>query len=84
MDKSDYMHFVNSVQWQCTILMKNARLKEDNDRAVREVCDIRPEYIKMQFEFDVLLRQLSEKIGGFSALTVIVVQFDELGMVNSV
>ena len=49
MDKSDFMHFVNSVRWHCTIFMKTTRLNEDIDRAVRGVCDIRPEYTKMQF-----------------------------------
>ena len=33
-DKSDYMHFVNSVQWHCAILMKTTRLNEDIDRAL--------------------------------------------------
>ena len=54
-DKNDYIHYENPVQWHCTILMKTARLKEDIDRAVREVCDIQPECIKMRFEFDFLL-----------------------------
>ena len=35
MDKSDLMHFVNSVRWHCTILKKTTRRKEDNDRDVR-------------------------------------------------
>ena len=35
----------------------------------------------MQFEYEFLLQQLNETIGG---LTVLVVQFDELGMVNLV
>ena len=48
MDKSDFMHFVNSVGWHCTILMKT-RLNEDIDRAVRGVCNIRPECTKKQF-----------------------------------
>ena len=26
MDKSDFMHFVNSFRWHCTILMKTTRL----------------------------------------------------------
>ena len=41
MDKSDFVKFVNSVRWHCTILMKTTRLNEDLDRAVRGVCDIR-------------------------------------------
>ena len=48
MDKSDFMHFVNSVRWHCTILMKTKRLNEDIDRAVRGVFDIRPEFPQMQ------------------------------------
>ena len=48
MDESDFMHFVNSFRWNCTILMKTTRLNEDIDQAVRGVCDIRPECIKMQ------------------------------------
>ena len=49
MDESDFMHFVNSVRWHCTISMKTTRLKEDIERAVRGVCDNRPECTKMQF-----------------------------------
>ena len=48
MDKSDFMYFVNTVQWHCTNLMKTTRLNEDIDRAVRGVCDIRPECVKME------------------------------------
>ena len=50
MDKSDFVHFVNSVRWHCTNLMKTARHNEDIDWAVRGVCDIRPEWTKMQFQ----------------------------------
>ena len=49
MDKSDLMHFVISVRWHRTILMKTTRLNEDIDRAVQGLCDIRPECSKMQF-----------------------------------
>ena len=38
MDISDFMHFVNSGRWHCTISMKSTRLNEDIDRAVRGVC----------------------------------------------
>ena len=48
MDKSDFMNFVNSVRWHCAILKKTKGLKEDIDRALRGVCDIRPECTKMQ------------------------------------
>ena len=43
MDKSDFVNFVNSVQWHFIILMKTTRLNGDIDRAARGVCDIRPE-----------------------------------------
>ena len=39
MDKNDFVHFVISVYWHCTILMKTTRLKEIV-LAIREVCDI--------------------------------------------
>ena len=39
-----FMHFVNSVRWHCTILMKFTRLNEDIDGAVRGAFDIRPEW----------------------------------------
>ena len=55
MDKSDFVFFVNSVRWHCTNLMKTTRLNEDIDRAVRGVCDMRPERIKMQFRIRVLI-----------------------------
>ena len=42
-DKSDFMHFVKSVRWHCTILMITTSLNENIDRDVRGVCDIRPE-----------------------------------------
>ena len=48
MDKSDFMHFVNSVRWDCTILMKTTRLNEDIDWVVRGDCGIRPVCVKMQ------------------------------------
>ena len=64
-DKSDFMHFVNSNRWHCTILMKTTELNEDIDRAVRGVCDIRPEWSKCNFAFEFLLEDLTEKIDGF-------------------
>ena len=54
-DKNDYMPFINSVQWHCTISIKTTRLNEGLGRVFREICDIRPEYIKMQFELEFLL-----------------------------
>ena len=36
-----FMHFVNSVRWHKTILMKVTRLNEYIDRAVRGAFDIR-------------------------------------------
>ena len=65
MDKSDFMHFVNSVRWHCTILMKTTRLNEDIDRAVRVVSDIRPEGSKCTFVFEFLLEHLTGRIDGF-------------------
>ena len=55
MDKSDLMHFVNSVRCHCTIVMKTTRLNEEVDGAVRGVCDIRPEFIKMQVRIRILI-----------------------------
>ena len=46
MDKSNSVHFVNSVRWHCNHFMNIARFNEDIDRAVRGVCDIRPEWPK--------------------------------------
>ena len=51
MNKSDYMQFVNSVRWHCTILMKTTGFNKDSDRAVHGVCDIRPDCVKMQVRF---------------------------------
>ena len=48
MDKNDFMHFVNSLRWHCTMLMKTTRLNEDIDRAVRGVGEFRPECPKKQ------------------------------------
>ena len=49
MDKSALVRIVNSVRWHCTISMKTKGLNEDIDRAVRGVCDLRPECTKTQF-----------------------------------
>ena len=57
MDKSDFVHFVNSVPWHCTILMKTTRLNEDIDRAVRGVCEIRPECTKIQLCIRIFIDQ---------------------------
>ena len=46
MDKSNLVHFVNSVRWHCNHFMNIARFNEDLDRTVRGVCDIRPEWPK--------------------------------------
>ena len=37
---------------------------------------------KCKFEFEVLLKLLTEKIDGFNQLEVLIVHFDELGKVN--
>ena len=65
MGKSDFMHFVKSVRWHCTILLNTARLNADIDRAVRGVCDIRPEWSKCNFAFEFLVEHLTGKIVGF-------------------
>ena len=57
MDKIDFMRFVNSVRWHCTILMKATRLNEDIDRVARGVWDIRPESTKMQFRIQIFIDQ---------------------------
>ena len=74
MDKSYFMHFVNSVRWNCTTLINTARLKEDIDRAVRGVCDIRPECVIMQ----IRIRNMIVTSDDFSRLEVLIVYFDEL------
>ena len=65
MDKSDFMHFVNSVRWHCYILKKTTGLNEDIDRAVRGVCDSRPEWTKRNFVFAFCSEHLTERINGF-------------------
>ena len=76
-DKSDFMHFVNSVRLHCTISMKTTRLNEDIDRAVRGVGDFRPECTKFTFaiEFLSIRKRTSRKIDGFNGLAVL---FDQL------
>ena len=65
MDKSDSMHFVNSVRWHCTILMKTTRLNEDIEWAVRGVCDIENRILLTRKE------HLTWKINDFSALATL-------------
>ena len=78
-----FMHFVNSVSMTCTILMNFTRFKEDLDRDAWWVCDIRPEWLpKCMSTRKIYLRQPTEKIGSFDKLTVLIVQFDNLGEVN--
>ena len=57
MDKSDFVNFVNSVRWHFITLMKTTRLNEDIDRAVRGVCDIRPECTEMQIRIRIFIDQ---------------------------
>ena len=57
MDKSNFVHFVNSVRWHCNI----ARFNEDIDRTVRGVCDIRPECEKCNL---CRIRNFSSKPSG--------------------
>ena len=86
MDKSDIMHFLNSVRWHCTILMKTTRLNEDIDRAVRGVCDIRPECAKMQFRNRISIDQKKEhrtgKIDDFNELARLFERLDKSGRVS--
>ena len=49
MDKSDFVHFVNSVRSHCADYTNIARFNEDIDRTVRGVCDIRPEWPKCNY-----------------------------------
>ena len=84
MDESDLMQFVNSVRWHCTVLMKTTRLNEDIDRAVRGICDIRPECVKMQVWIGILI--VTSDWEDFYELTMLIVQFIqslfESGMVS--
>ena len=77
MDKKDFMHFKNSVRWHCTILMKTRILKEDIDRIVRGVCEIRPEWSKCNFALQFLLEHLTEKIYGFYELVTLIERSDK-------
>ena len=72
MDKSDFMHFLNSVRWHCIILMKTTGINEDIDGAVQGVCDIQPEWSKGNFAFEILLEHLTEKIDSFYELVTII------------
>ena len=47
----DFVHFINSVRWHCTNLMKTARLNEDNDRASGEYVTFDQNGQKFNFEF---------------------------------
>ena len=77
-----FMHFVNSVRWHCIILMKTTGLNEDIDRAVRGVCEIRPEWSKCKFAFEFLLEHLTEKIDGFYELVTLIERSDISGRVS--
>ena len=82
MDKKDFMHFINSVRWHCTILIKTTGLNEDIDRVVRGVCDIRPEWKKRNFKFEFLSEHLTERIDGFYGLVTLIEQLDESGGIS--
>ena len=43
MDKSNFVHFINSVRGHCNHFTNIVRFNEDIDGTVRGVCDIRPE-----------------------------------------
>ena len=81
-DMSDFMHFVTSVRWHCTILMKTTRLIEDIDRAVPGVCDIRPGWTKRNFVFEFLSKHLTERIDNFYGLVTLIERLDESGGVS--
>ena len=60
--------------------MKTKKLNEDIDRAVRGVCDIRPECTKCNFVFEFLSirkEHLTWKINGFSGLATLFEQLDK-------
>ena len=80
------MHFVTSFRWHCTILMKTTRLNEDIDRAVRGVCDLRPECTNMQFRNRIFIEKekehLTGKIDDFNELATLFEQLDKPGRVT--
>ena len=82
MDKSDFMHFVNSVRWHCNLLMKTTGLNEDIERSVREVWTFDQNVSKCKFEFEIFLMHQTEKIDGFNQLELLIVHFDEFGRFN--
>ena len=53
-NKRDYMHFVSSVQWHCTILMKTTRLNRTLTGLFGEYMTF-DQFIKMHFELELLL-----------------------------
>ena len=75
-DKNDFMRFVNSVRWHCAIAMKTTKLKEDINRAVRGVYDIRPDCTKMQFCNRIF------KIDDFNGLATLFERLDKSGKVS--
>ena len=83
MDKSDFFRFVNSIRRHCTILKKTTRLNEEIDRAVRRVCETRPEWSKCNFAFEFLKEHLFEKIDGFYELVTLGERSDKSGRVSS-
>ena len=62
--------------------MKTTGLDEDIDRAVRGVCEIRPEWSKCNFAFEFLLEHLTEKIDGFYELVTLIERSDRSGGVG--
>ena len=62
-----------------TILMKTTGLNEDIDRAVRGVCDIRPEWTVRNFVFEFLAEHLTERIDGFYGLVTLIERLDKSG-----
>ena len=82
MDKSDFMHFVNSVRCHCTILMKTTGLNEYTERAVRGVCDFRPEWTNLNFVIEFSSENLTERIDGFDGLVTLIERLADSGGVS--
>ena len=63
--------------------MKTTRLNEDIDRAVREVCDIRPDCTKMQFRIRIFMDQKrTSDLDGFNRLATLFERLEESGRVG--
>ena len=62
--------------------MSDLQFNEDIDRAVRGVCDVRPEWgLKCVAEMNFYLEQFSGRNGCFKELTVLLDRMNKLGEV---